>query len=230
MDNSAHTNTDGRMVDDTLGPVRRWSAIARFLLGMMLILAVLVWIADASASTFFRDLADGAQYTEADAAEVDERVEASAQLYIAGFVLTAIGFIRWFFLAYRHTSRSAGHALNHRPGWAIGAWFVPFLNLVRPYTIMKELVIENSPDGASTALVSWWWGTLIASGLLARTGSVMAESAADLESVQAALGVTILSDVLVFVAAVLGFRLVGRVTRLIKARFEVPAPAVQVGG
>jgi hypothetical protein len=55
------------------------------------------------------------------------------------------------------------------PGWAAGWYFVPFLNLVRPYQAMNEIMAHSRPEGdltKNTPVVGIWWGTWIVSNLV----------------------------------------------------------------
>lgn len=76
-----------------------------------------------------------------------------------------IFFISWFRRAYFNLHQKLKH-LNHSEGWAAGAWFVPFLNLYRPYQIAKEIFEESIfylrtkgiqiSDNKNGLLISWW--------------------------------------------------------------------------
>lgn len=90
--------------------------------------------------------------------------------------LTAILFIVWFFHAYRNLGRAGIGGLRYTPGWAIGAWFIPFLNLVRPKRIANDLWKETEsaasvgPESRQglrlPASINWWWGLWILGDLL----------------------------------------------------------------
>jgi hypothetical protein len=78
-------------------------------------------------------------------------------------VVSTITFIRWFRRAYYNL-----HLLTeckYTDGWAAGAWFVPILNLFRPYQIMKELYVKTidylKQKGVSfklsTSSLPLWW-------------------------------------------------------------------------
>ena len=88
--------------------------------------------------------------------QVDDWVHAAATIVLIGLVAGAACFIPWFHRAYKNLS--TWHATRFRSGWAIGAWFVPFLNLVRPYQIAKELATLSGPKPttATNALPLWW--------------------------------------------------------------------------
>ncbi|MFV0420478.1 MAG: DUF4328 domain-containing protein [Dysgonomonas sp.] len=92
-------------------------------------------------------------------------------IFIA-FVLSAITFIRWFRRAYYNLHTIAGKT-EYSAGWAAGSWFIPFVNLYIPYSIMKELYektdqylavhdnIGYSADRLRTDYVGWWWALCI---------------------------------------------------------------------
>lgn len=108
----------------------------------------------------------------ADAAEL-----ASNLLGIIAFitmVFTAVFFIMWFRRAYNNLHQFDFN-LSYNEAWAAGAWFVPILNLFRPYQIMKEmynqadLVLTRSNsigNNLRSAHVGWWWAFWIATSVL----------------------------------------------------------------
>src|SRR5882672_1617899 len=51
-------------------------------------------------------------------------------------ILCGVVFIRWLHLAYRNLDQDDR---EHTTRWAIWAWFVPFMNLVRPKRIVEEV-------------------------------------------------------------------------------------------
>ena len=96
----------------------------------------------------------------------DMRQQIVAIVYLIVFIISAVTFIQWFRRAYYNLHTKVSY-LSHSEGWAAGSWFVPFVNLYRPYQIMKELYVEtgnlltrsgiavrNRMD--STLLGSWW--------------------------------------------------------------------------
>ncbi len=57
-------------------------------------------------------------------------------------------------------------------GWVVGSWFVPFLNLFRPYQIMKYIRDKSDPETANLEIgyydaggnftLNAWWGFWLA--------------------------------------------------------------------
>jgi len=104
----------------------------------------------------------------------DTRQSVVGILQIAVFITAVVLFILWFRRAYANLHRIGAQNLRFTEGWAAGAWFVPFLNLVRPYQIMVEIWEEtqrNTPSKEQVeapSIVGWWWGAYLISGFIDR--------------------------------------------------------------
>lgn len=62
-------------------------------------------------------------------------------VYLAAFITSAVTFIRWFRRSYYNLRLFT--PTQHPDNQALFAWFIPILNLFRPYQIMKELYTET---------------------------------------------------------------------------------------
>ena len=76
-------------------------------------------------------------------------------------------FITWLFRR-RTGARDLDRDLHAStsPGWAIGGWFVPFLNLWRPLQMVLD--VFRGASGSATALLGpvAWWVTLLTARVL----------------------------------------------------------------
>ena len=102
-------------------------------------------------------------------------------------IITVVFFIRWFRRAYNNL-QSMHVPLSFSEGWAAGAWFVPFLNLVRPFQIMKEIWYETQriyphrfPVIETSVMVGWWWTLYLAMNIGNNIVFRMGQSAQTLE-------------------------------------------------
>jgi hypothetical protein len=96
--------------------------------------------------------------------QADDWVHGAAVIALLGLVAGAACFIPWFHRAYKNLT--TWHATRFKSGWAIGGWFVPFLNLVRPYQIAKELATLSGPKPTkATNALPLWWGMVIVSAV-----------------------------------------------------------------
>jgi len=88
------------------------------------------------------------------------------------YLTTVVFFLVWLYRAYdnlrtfRPTSR-----LDYSPGWAVGSFFIPFVNLVLPYRAVKEVWQKSgspgealfSEPGPPAWLTIWWVFWLLSS-------------------------------------------------------------------
>ena len=88
------------------------------------------------------------------------------------YLTTVVFFLVWLYRASANVRAfDPWRRLNHSPGWAVGSFFVPFLNLVVPYRAVKEVWQKSGPpDEALLAEPSppawfpiWWLFWLLAS-------------------------------------------------------------------
>ncbi|MBW2278874.1 MAG: DUF4328 domain-containing protein, partial [Deltaproteobacteria bacterium] len=89
---------------------------------------------------------------------------------------------------------------RYAPGWAVGSWFVPIMNLFRPVQMMGDVFrisasirADSSPRGMPGLVQAWW-----AAWLLSAVLSMFASGFDDLALLIASHALDILSFVLTF--------------------------------
>jgi hypothetical protein len=89
--------------------------------------------------------------------EIDDRAVLLSYVDVGARALAGICVVVWFWRAYKNL-KLMGRAAR-APGWAIGGWFVPIMNLFRPYQMMKELARESPRvrGGEGAGAVGLWW-------------------------------------------------------------------------
>lgn len=96
-------------------------------------------------------------------------------------ILLAVFFIMWMRRAYHNLHKAGSTYLSFSEGWAAGAWFVPFINLGRPWKIMSEIFQETQLvfrkpnefgfEKEHDNITGWWWAAFITSGVVGYIGS-----------------------------------------------------------
>lgn len=87
-------------------------------------------------------------------------------LVLVGLIGGAITFLRWVHLCFRQ-AHALGVATHIKPSSAIWAWFIPFVNLARPYAYLRDLIVGLSGPGAERrARMSAWWTFWVVSNVL----------------------------------------------------------------
>jgi serine/threonine-protein kinase len=158
-----------------------------------------------------------------------------------GFVLlvVAVLFLVWFRRAYRNLEALGAQGLRFSPTWAVWAWFVPLLGLVRPKQLLNDVWRASDPelppgDHGSwrrqpvPSVLTWWWLAFLAS---TTTRAITTQSvhtlavlmtfgllSRPLDLVRPTSGVQAVADLLTVVAAVLALRVVRMTTGRQEAR------------
>lgn len=107
------------------------------------------------------------------------------------YIIAAITFIMWFRRAY-YNLKLCIKTTAYDDSWAAGAWFVPFINLVRPISIMRELYENthrfllkrniNNPK-LNTKFLGWWWALWIIMGIISNISFRVSLKAEDPETI-----------------------------------------------
>lgn len=177
---------------------------------ILILFYILLFITPVSAVFNYLEYAlisGGGIYEEGAATANDTRQGIMGLVQFAHYIATVVFFIMWFRRAYWNVHVVSNEA-QHSEGWAAGSWFVPFLNLVRPYQIMKEIWNETQKAIAperfkSDQLVGWWWATFLTGGILDNIAARLTWRAYDLEQFKTAAAFMTISDLFSFIPLIL---------------------------
>jgi len=148
------------------------------LLAVSLLIDLIASISDLAEINLLTRIQEGAVVTDQEADANDRRQGMIGLAQTVAFIATAITFLVWFRRLYRNIPPLRVGPLRYRPGWAVGAWFVPILNLFRPKQIMNDIWRASDPvDGYRPAslegrgvpfLVNAWWAMFLVSSAFDR--------------------------------------------------------------
>ena len=148
---------------------------------------------------------------------------ASAYVFVAGgytvaFIASVILVAMWIHRAHANLHHVGIEGLEFTPGWAVGWYFIPFANLIKPFQAMREL--WNASMGQSDSFsepapgeVKYWWGTWIGGNILSNVAGRMTD--ADGGTNQFGSVLALLSSIAILICAWL---LIGLVTRITEAQ------------
>jgi cytochrome b561 len=166
--------------------------------------------------------------------------------YGIAFLVSALVFVAWFYRAYRNLRRLGVLNLRYGDGWALGAWFIPFFNMVRPKQIAND-VWRGSEPGVDVltqwrqvevpSLVHWWWALYLIQGALVYIGQRITTSGYDklsafgtfssgVSQMRSGTVVEILGEVVAIAAVVLAIKFVSQVTERLE---QVRGTALMAG-
>jgi hypothetical protein len=127
--------------------------------------------------------------SEEEVTRSDARVAAVAVVQLLTLVVTGIVWLVWQHRGQANLVAARVIGLRFTPGWAVGWWFVPFANLVKPFQAMRELWKasggeENWGHARTWSLIGWWWAAWLTAGVLGRIGGAVIGGATTLETVR----------------------------------------------
>ncbi|WP_369270250.1 DUF4328 domain-containing protein [Streptomyces sp. R11] len=155
-------------------------------------------------------------------------LDAAASLYdTAGrvqvfvYLPVAIVFVVWFFRMRRNTGLLAPDRFRNGPGWAIGAWLIPLVNLWMPYRVAFDmwgaatpLPAEGERHRARTWPVNLWWALFVFSVLFNRYAGQKYNNAETLSEVRDAVVRYMAADVVHIAAAAAAIHFAVRLTAM----------------
>jgi hypothetical protein len=90
-------------------------------------------------------------------------------LYLLLLILSVVFFMMWIYRVYKNLPSLGIQFTQYSPGWAVGYFFIPLVNIVIPYLVVKEIweksgrtllkstLAERMKRLKTSLLVGWWW-------------------------------------------------------------------------
>jgi hypothetical protein len=144
------------------------------------------------------------------------------------YIFAVVTFLMWLHRIYTNLEPLGSDQNAYTPGWAVGWWFLPFANLVKPYQVVKNAWIESDPEmqadsflaGTGSMAPGWiglWWGAWIAANIGANIQSIAMQSNSS-RDVEAGGYVFIATGMVWLIAALLAIRIILSITERQEAR------------
>lgn len=91
------------------------------------------------------------------------------------FIICGIFFLLWTYRANKNIRvLNSKYQFEFSPGWSVGAFFIPILNLYWPYKVIKEIRTASLIDekkATSRTLLLVWWITFLLQNILQRANA-----------------------------------------------------------
>lgn len=203
-----------------IGPRARF-AVAAFAVTIALLLASL-WHDFALMSLVRRAVAG--QVTPAEAAGLDNAGAVILLAYVLTVVVTAVAFCMWIHRSYANLVSAGVSGLKYTPRRAVEGFFIPFVNLVRPFRVVNEvwgasrnlasgaaLVPSDAQKNSHWAVGLWWVSMLIGNGY-DRITSSMLDAARTPADYQRYAGQSVAAHIVTLIAAAMAILIVRTVS------------------
>lgn len=153
-------------------PVAR---VGRVVLASLAVNALLAWLVIVGIYTFLERVWRGlsGRFLPGETLEAHwSQLEMLRRVQGVAWLVTAAVFLWWLHRAYRNLRALGAEDLGFTPRSALSAFFVPVLNAIVPFRVVRELWNASDPSAAPPAVerarstspwVGWWWGVFLAS-------------------------------------------------------------------
>ena len=209
----------GTAVSFVSGSSRATAAV--ILLGITAALDLVAVGSDLAQIELLSRIEAGAGVTVAEVETNDDRQAAIGLIQIAVLIATAIAFLMWLHRVRRNLTALGAKGLRFSPGWSVGWWFVPIMNVFRPFQIVNETWQASDPGAAGddwpsaryAPLIGGWWVLFLISGFVGNYATRMVMRGDTASELIAASWVYVGSEGLAIPAAILAILLVRGINR-----------------
>ncbi len=137
--------------------------------------------------------------------------------YTVAFIASVVLVAMWIHCAHRNLHELGIDGLEFTPGWAVGWYFIPFANLIKPFQAMRELRNASLGEGDNfnadaPGELKLWWGCWLGGNIISNINTRLASSATDASTLQMAAMIGVVADVLIIASAWTLIRLIRQIT------------------
>lgn len=164
----------------------------------------------------------GSTYTVEEGTANDARQSVVATVWMVIYFATSIPFLMWIHRINVNCRGFGAQGMMMSPGWAVGSFFVPILNLFRPYQAMKQVwQVSQDPENwysqKASGLLGLWWGLWLLSCVMGQVSFRLSLHADTVEALVGTTGLSIAEAGVSIVLTLTAIQLVRRIFRMQEA-------------
>ncbi|MFH8515002.1 DUF4328 domain-containing protein [Streptomyces gelaticus] len=164
---------------------------------------------------------DFATYDEEEATFAYNLYRAASSLQTFVGLAIAVVFIIWFRRVRLNAEVFDPSMQSMRPGWAVGAWFVPIANWVLPrriaggiWTASAQTNTDGSRRTVPATVMNLWWGAWVCSQIISQYTARQYWAAEQPQEIMDTTGLLVATDAIDIAAAVFAILFVRKLTRM----------------
>jgi hypothetical protein len=205
-----------------------WAII--FLVAGMILDAVAT-VADWIQLNLLNRIAEGHVVTDLQVTSNDERQALIFTLAFWLYYITAIFVLMWVHRAHRNLPALGARELRFTPRWAVGWFFVPFMNFVRPFQAVKEICKASDPEvgdpsgtrwkaNAAPTILGFWWAAWTIGWVAGNVSARLFRRENDLDAFIFGTWLGLIANILNIVAAALLIIIIRTITSWQQDKFD----------
>lgn len=190
---------------------------------VIVVLAIIALIFDFIQLDLLQKLqnAEDVSDTRIDLNDISQRTIGIVTLIIT--IASIVLFLNWYRRAYENLQR-LNIRTNHTGTHAVWSFFIPILNLFRPYSIVREILIETRKklvilptehlSSPKTAIIGFWWAAFLISGFVGRIAFKVSLRAEDtIEGLTTTTYIFMVSEITDIIAAALAIVMIKQISK-----------------
>lgn len=146
------------------------------------------------------------------------------------YVFGVVTFLMWLYRCYVNLPFLRSENTEFSPGWAVGWWFIPFANLVKPFQAVRTVWSESDPDfdpnfgflsttqAGAPGYMAFWWATWLLSNFASNIAGNLFDPERP-ETYEASSWAFIVSGILSGFAALMAIKVIHEITTRQELRF-----------
>jgi hypothetical protein len=148
---------------------------------------------------------------------------------LMAYITTVVCFCIWIHRANRNARALGAEGMVFTPGWSVGWFFVPIMNLFKPFQATREIYQASEPKASGSdwmnvpvsPLLGWWWAAWLLSNFTAQFELRMSLSD-DPALMQVSSWVGVASSILGAAAALLAMKVIRSIHQRQQAKARWP--------
>lgn len=145
-------------------------------------------------------------------------------------LLCAIPFCLWIHQAYKNLFSFGVTGLQYSPAWAVGSFFVPILNLIRPGKVVREIFNASDPqlvkidnkdwiEVKEPKIVAFWWTSFLLAACLNQLGNIFFRQNT-LSNIKYTTVLSTFADISLIVAAIFAILMILEINKNQKQKYS----------
>ncbi|ELP66014.1 DUF4328 domain-containing protein [Streptomyces turgidiscabies] len=154
-----------------------------------------------------------------DTGATDHKAAFASMVFLYAMTLAIVLFLVWLARSRRNAQQLSPLASVPSPGWTIGAWFIPVVNLFVPRRLVLDIGRASSgswEQRRGTTLVNLWWAAWVSHTLMLVVAAQVAPGS---------IALVVAAEALMIAAAVLLGLVIERVTAIQSSAPRATMPA-----
>lgn len=199
-----------------LGTLTRW---LRILLWVNIAMAVIAAVSGLLQLKLLSDLNAGLSLAPGEAEANDLREQIIALVHFAQILAMIVLFCIWIYRANYNARQLGAAEMKFTPGWAVGWYFIPILNLWKPYQAMKEIWKASAnpahwQDEPRGSILPLWWTFFLISNWVSNLSFRLSLRAETLPQLINATTVSIVNDLVDIISTPIALVLVRQIYQM----------------